>query len=209
MISNVAVILCDNQGWEYPLGPTCVRKVLNEEGLAKLKIIPNFTQAAPGEEREGRNNGGGTRNVGGNPCDRETARLRRVLTYLLLRQERLAHIPGATYGPLAAYANDYRQSRQLSENALKHILNIERKCADGKYSLGNLQTVYAYDRCLDRVLEATPASKQGWLRDVQVSLRQKLYLSQKQAQGVENWFNNIPGHQPLNPTGFAWAWKQE
>ena len=161
LISNVTFILCDNQGWEYSFGPTCVRKLLNEEELAKLKIIPNFTQAAPGEEREGRNNGGGMRNEGGNSRDRETARLRRVPTYLLLRQERFAHIPGTTYGPLAAYANDYRQSRQLSENVLKHILNIERKCADGKYSLGNLQTVYAYDRCLDQVLGATPTSKQG------------------------------------------------
>lgn len=186
MISNVTVILCDNQGREYPFGSTCIRKILNEEGLAKLKVTPNFTQAAPGEEREGRNNGGAMINESGNPRDREAACLRRVLTYLLLRQERLAHIPGATYDPLSAYANDYRQSCQLSENALKHILNIERKCADGKYSLGNLQTVYAYDCCLDRVLEATPTSKQGWLRDVQVSLRQELYLSQKQAQGVEN-----------------------
>jgi len=208
LTSNVAIILCDNQGREYPYGPTCVRKELDKDGLAKLKSIPDFTKAAPGEEHEGRKTGGGGPGGAGYP-DNQVARMRRAVTYLLLRQERLAHISGATYEPLAAYADDYGQRRMLSGGAISHVLNIARKCADGKYGFDNLQTVYAYDRCIDRILQATPPAKQEWLNDVQASLRRNLYLSEKQAQGVENWFSNIPGHQPLNPIGFSWAWRSQ
>ena len=51
-----------------------------------------------------------------------------------------------------------------------------------------------------------PPEKQDWLKDVQASLRKRLYLTKAQAQGVENWFKHIPGHQPLSPKGFQWTW---
>ena len=83
---------------------------------------------------------------------------------------------------------------------------VERKSVGTKFGFDNLQAAYGYDRCIDRTLPFVPAEKRDWLKDVQASLRKRLYLTEAQAQGVENWFKCIPGHQPLSPKGFQWAW---
>ena len=162
-------------------------------------MIPDFTRAAPGEQGDGGGGGGG----GGND-DPALRRIRRAISYLLLRQARLAHIPRAGYQEFVQYAEAYQEPHALPDAAVDHILNVERRQARSQYGFDNLQAVYAYDQHIERAL-SRPGDG-AFLRNVQRKLRNRLYLTQAQAQGVENWLKNIPGYRPLSPQGFAWAW---
>jgi hypothetical protein len=206
LTSNVAVILRNDAGNELPFGPKCAKKQLDEEGLRQLRFIPDFTKAAPGEEREGGGGGGSGGGPGPGPRDPQARLTARAITYLLLRQERLAHVPGAGYSGFAAYNETYQASRALSDDAVTHILNVERRQADGRYGFDSLQAVYAYDRCLTRALRAVDEDRREFLADVQGSLRRSLRLTEAQVHGIEKWFEKIPGYVPLDPSGFTWSW---
>lgn len=99
-----------------------------------------------------------------------------------------------------AQGRRYAPVTQITPNNVSRL--VERKSVGTKCGFDNLQTVYGCDRCIDRTLLFVPPEKRDWLKDVQASLRKRLYLTKAQAQGVENWFKHIPGHQPLNPKGF-------
>jgi len=210
LTSNVAMILRDSLGREVPFGPVCAKNTLDPEGQRLLRQAPDFTKAAPGQDVEGACGGrGGTGRGGKRNADNTALQFRRAVTYLLLRQRKLAHIPVAGYGRFSVYADTFDETGSLAENAVTHLLNVERKSVGTKFGFDNLQAVYGYDRCIDRTLLSLPPKKQNWLKDVQTFLRKRLYLTESQAQGVENWFKHIPGHQPLSPKGFQWAWNQK
>ena len=99
-----------------------------------------------------------------------------------------------------AQGRRYAPVTQITPNNVSRL--VERKSVGTKCGFDNLQTVYGCDRCIDRTLLFVPPEKRDWLKDVQASLRKRLYLTKAQAQGVENWFKHIPGHQPLNPKVF-------
>ena len=208
LTSNVAIILRDAHGHEAPFGPVCAKNALDPEGQRLLRQVPDFTKAAPGQEIEPGSGGGrgGTGHGGNSDTDNTALQFRRAVTYLLLRQRKLAHIPSAGYSRFSVYADTFDQTDSLPKDAVEHLLNVERKSVGTKFGFDNLQAVYGYDRCIDRTLLSVPPEKQDWLKDVQASLRKRLYLTEAQAQGVENWFKYIPGHQPLSPKGFQWAW---
>ena len=48
--SNVAMILKDDNGKEYPFGPVCAKKAIGSANHALLKQIPDFTKAALPQE---------------------------------------------------------------------------------------------------------------------------------------------------------------
>ncbi|MCZ4283054.1 hypothetical protein O4H49_19880 [Kiloniella laminariae] len=211
LTSNVAVILQDELGQDFPYGPVCAKNALDHEGQRLLKQIPDFTKAAPGQENEpGAGRGSTDTRYGGSSGLGNTDRqFRRAVTYLLLRQRKLAHIPAANYKRFSAYADIFDQTNSLPEDSIAHLINVERKSGGTKFGFDSLQAVYGYDCCINRTFLSLPAEKQDWLKDVQTSLRKRLYLTEAQAKGVENWFKYIPGHQPLSPKGFQWAWKQK
>lgn len=205
--SNTAFILRDDEGLEHPFGETCAGKLLGEDGPRRLRQVPDFTKAAPGRERDGPGGGGG--NGGGGRGDGHQAerRLCRAITYLLLRQEKLAHIPAAGYAEFEAYYDSFRRTGELTEDSIRHILNVEHNRAGQQFGFDNLQAIYAYDCCITRALQIVEPGRRQWLTDVQRTLRRFLNLSEPQARGVENWLSRIPGHQPLSPRGFQWAWR--
>ena len=211
LTSNVAIILRDNLGQEFPYGPICAKNALDPEGQRLLREIPDFTKAAPGPENESGTGRGstGTRHGGNNGTDITDKQFRRAVTYLLLRQRKLAHIPAAGYGRFSAYADMFEETNLLPKDSIAHLLNVERKSVGTKFGFDNLQAVYGYDCCIERTLLSLPSEKQDWLKDVQASLHKRLFLTEAQAQGVENWFKYIPGHQPLSSKGFQWAWNQK
>ena len=209
LTSNVAIILRDVHGREFPFGPKCAKDALGPEGQRLLRHVPDFTKAALGQEREGTVDGGagGAGNSGVRDADETARQFRRAVTYLLLRQQKLAHVPAAGYGPFSTYADTLEQTGTLPEDAVAHILNVERKNIGTKFGFDNLQAVYGYDRCIERTLASVKPEKQDWLKDIHASLRNCLYLTEAQARGVGNWFERIPGHQPLSPQGFQWTWR--
>ncbi|WP_141400362.1 hypothetical protein [Magnetospirillum sp. 15-1] len=202
--SNVATILCDEHGTEYPFGPTCARNHLDEDGAAQLRRIPDFTKAAPGQDREGGKRVDGEHS-GGGVRDDEAAKFKRIVTYMLLRQERLAHIPGAQLDVLGQYHAAYLEEGALSDDAVRHIGNIEKKTAGGRYGYNNLQTVYAFDRCIERAIRGIPEDRRSFVGDILRYLRDNLYLTQKQIDGLDKWLKRIDGYLPLDPSGF---WKR-
>lgn len=202
--SNVATILRDENGKEYPFGKTCARKQLDAAGIEQLRRSPDFTKAAPGQEREGGPRNPGDR-TGGEARDDETVKFRRAVTYLLLRQDRLAHVPGAHYDVLEQYHTAYLAERTFSEAAIRHITNIERKAASGKYGFDNLQAVYAFDQCIGRAIHEVPEDRRGFLTDIQQYLRDNLYLTQGQVNGLDQWLRRIDGYLPLDSSKF---WRQ-
>ncbi|WP_448192328.1 hypothetical protein [Azospirillum sp. sgz301742] len=208
LTSNVAIILRDEEGRELPFGPTCAKNALDEEGQRQLRLIPDFTKAAPGERKPGTGRGGGGNSGGSTQVDLEEQRYCRAVTYLLLRQERLIHVPSAGYKPFVEYLAHFRQTGELAGPMIDHILNVAASQDGTKYGFGNLQALYAYDCCIKRTLRSVRPERQKTLLDLREKLHKWLHFTQPQAQAVENWFNKIPGHQPLDPSGFSWAWRK-
>ncbi|MEP3246409.1 MAG: hypothetical protein ABJN40_18845 [Sneathiella sp.] len=209
LTSNIATIMRDSHGQEVPFGPICARAVLDLEKHILLRQIPDFTKAAPTQTTgKSGDNISKSKSDGKNESAKSAGQQRRAITYLLLRQRKLAHIPAAGYDQLSGYADTFDATGSLTEDAVRHLLNIDRKSDGTKFGFDNLQALYGYDRCIARTLLSVPPRKQDWLKDVQAFLHTRLYLTQPQAQGVENWFKYIPGHQPLDPRGFQWAWRK-
>ncbi len=154
LTSNIATVLSDELGREFPFGPTCARNNLDEEGLRLLRRIPDFTKAAPREERESGRGGVGGSGGARAPHDDQDRRFRRAVTYMLLRQERLKHIPEAGYRAFSDYSASYRENNTITDAAINHILNVDRKNAGSRYDFDNLQAVYAYDCCITRAFRA-------------------------------------------------------
>ncbi len=207
LTSNIAIIMRGSHGQEVPFGPICAKAILDLEKHILLRQMPDFTKAAPSQTSK-RSGGNSNRYDGGNESAKSPGQQRRAITYLLLRQRKLAHIPAAGYDQLSDYADAFDETGSLTEDAIRHLLNVDRKSDGTKFGFDNLQALYGYDRCIERTLLSVPPEKQDWLKDVQAFLRTRLYLTQPQAQGVENWFKYIPGHQPLDPKGFQWAWRK-
>ena len=203
--SNVATILKDENGKEHPFGPACAENLVGSVNHSFLKQIPDFTKATLSQEA-----GAHSSKKCGNKNHSQRAflskadmALMRSITYLLLRQRKLSHIPKVSYEQFSDYANVYKDTGTLPQNAVAHINNLEKKQSGDKYGFNNLQAVYAYDCCIIRAItKITNVNGQEFLENIQDFLRRNLYLTQGQVQAVENWLQYIPQHRPLNSRGF-------
>ncbi len=148
--SNVATILKDENGKEYPFGPVCAKKAIDLANHALLKQIPDFTKATLTQETgvsSSQSHGGKNRNQNP-PMDNTGQELTRAITYLLLRQRKLSHISVASYKPFSDYVDTFDNLGTLPQNAVTHIINLEKNQSTNKYGFNNLQAVYAYDCCI-------------------------------------------------------------
>lgn len=162
-------LLDDESGREYPFGPTCAQIVLGDR--AALRRIPDFTlrDCSPALHVQGDPpHGGGGGGGGGGGADAATDAEKDhafAKRYLMLRMDRVANLPGiqpgVRYQPLAAIHDEFRSTRQLSDDQVRHIIALEKS---GKtpaiYRSDNLLDVYtAYVQLTRLIRKETPGQR--------------------------------------------------
>jgi len=210
--SNVAVILREEDGTERPFGPNCARRLLGHP----FGAIPNLTSAAilqlvkpkkspPKKDPE-------ATSVLRLPTRRTADQIRheKASTYLLLRMKLLRTLPGVYYKPLEPPFQRFLED-DLTPADVDHVLNVEQHNLRNMpaFSLANLLTVYAFDRGISAALKLVPEDRRGFLLGMRRRLRDNLYLSESEVQGVAGWLVRIPNQPPLDANGFCWAWDDD
>lgn len=189
--TNTATILVDEKtGKELPFGPTCTQYVISDKSL--LRGIPDFTTRDFTQE-EGEGDGGtGGGSSGNAQAAHATAREKAMAfakRYIMLRMDRVAKIPGIQsgiqYRPLAQIYAGFQQTRELSDNDINHIINLERAPATPNiYRSDHLLDVYtAYMQLQRRIKETKPGTYRDFLTSVRDrSLLRGLMLSSAQIE---------------------------
>ncbi|MCW5261394.1 hypothetical protein D5045_14775 [Verminephrobacter eiseniae] len=176
--SGTATFLLDeDSGQEYPFGPVCAGYMLGDKTL--LRGIPDFTTRdfTPPDDEKGDqgSEGGGSHGVGASDAEKASAFAKR---YLMLRMDRVANIPGIQpgirYAPLAKLYEDFQQTRQLSDDAIRHIIALEKaEKTPAIYRSSHLLDVYTAYVQLSRQIKKL---KPGTYRDTLVSIRDNALL---------------------------------
>ncbi|ANV97733.1 hypothetical protein BBW65_02445 [Helicobacter enhydrae] len=112
-----------------------------------------------------------------------------AITYLLLRQEVMSEFNGIKYDVLENYYKTYMKSLELLDDAVRHILNIEKKLP--KFRLNHLLTCYAYEYKIGVAMEYVAEEKKEFLKSIQSHLRNHYTLSKEQINGLKKWFQFI------------------
>jgi hypothetical protein len=182
-------LLDESSGQEYPFGPTCAGIVV--EDRAALRRIPDFTsrdfspvQNIEGDPGSGGGAGGKSGRDDASNVERDHAFAKR---YLMLRMDRIANLPGIQpgvhYAPLAEIYAEFKVTRQLSDDQVRHIIALEKsEKTPATYRSNNLLDVYTAYVQLTRLIKTV---EPGRYLDTLISIRdstllRRLWLSDKQ-----------------------------
>ncbi|WP_150723544.1 hypothetical protein [Pandoraea capi] len=176
---TATILLDETTGKEHPFGPTCTQYVISDKSL--LRGIPDFTtrdftlEAGDGDGGTGGGAGGNSYMVKATDSEKALAFAKR---YIMLRMDRVAKIPGIQsgiqYQPLARIYAQFLQTRELSENDVNHIINLEKSQATPEiYRSNNLLDVYTAHVQLQRFIKRTSP---GGYRDFLISVRDNSLL---------------------------------
>tara|TARA_B100000929_G_C15502849_1_gene417950 strand:+ start:703 stop:1296 length:594 start_codon:yes stop_codon:yes gene_type:complete len=195
-------VVRNEEGDEAFSGPICARRRTDNPD----EPIPDITAALlmPDAERREVPPGGGARQGGRrepNPQD-DTHQL---VSYLLLRCEKLIHYQDMENRKLSDVYDRYLTREILVEDDKPYVRNLlglmERSRPE--LSLRNLRQVYACEFWVLRFIDMQEDEDgvefgRGLLR----YLRARLRLTRGQVDGLNKWLDNMPGMGLINPNGF-------
>jgi hypothetical protein len=173
-------LLDEDSREEYPFGPTCAGYTVGDKAL--LRGIPDFTtrdfsleEGEDGDPGAGGGASGNSHHAGATETEKAQAFAKR---YLMLRMDRVAKIPniqpGVQYPPLANIYSEFEQTRQLSEDAVRHIIALEKsEKTPAIYRSNHLLDVYTAYVQLSREIKKV---KPGSYLDTLVSIRDNSLL---------------------------------
>ena len=196
--SGKAYYLLDSYGNIHFAGKQCAEQYATND----LSQIPDLTKSLTARH-EGTSTGG--RTIGGtnkqNDFDKSKA-----ITYLLFREEKLSDYTlngkSMSYSKLQEYYQIYKNENDLSNDAIRHILNIEKYTVENinrRLSLKNLSTCYAYQYILERTLEHLRNNNNNEgiefvnsLLNGDKGLKKYCGLTQEQIVGLSKWLQFLP-----------------
>ena len=172
------------------------KQCAQENSTTDLNQIPNFTKSLIAR-REGSTNSGSKK---ASESSQRNLNKSKALTYMLLREEKLTRFKyykkSLSYDDLRTYYESYKETYDLSEKAISHILNIEKKVSGKRISLKNLSTCYAYEYILARTLVVLENKNNTDGIEYVKSLREDLYkycnLTSSQIEGLAKWLKYLP-----------------
>ena len=190
--STATILLDEDSGQEYPFGPVCAQHKVSDKTL--LRGVPDFTtRDFTLEEGEGDHGSGGEGGglQGADASDAEKARAF-AKRYLMLRMDRVANIPGIQsgirYAPLEKVYAEFLRTRELTDDASRHIIALERsEKTPVIYRSNHLLDVYtAYIQLNRRINEVKPGSYLDTLVSIRDnSLLKRLKLSEAQIRAAK------------------------
>lgn len=190
--STATILLYEDSGQEYPFGPVCAQHMVSDKSL--LRGVPDFTtrdftlEEGEGDHGSG-SDGGGLQGAGASDTENARAFAKR---YLMLRMDRVANIPaiqsGIQYAPLEKVYAEFLQTRELTDEASRHIIALERsEKTPVIYRSNHLLDVYtAYVQLNRRIKEVKPGSYLDMLVSIRDnSLLRQLKLSESQIRAAK------------------------
>ncbi|MBW3775630.1 hypothetical protein GL272_01510 [Aeromonas veronii] len=189
--SGTAYYMQDANGVIHYGGRHCAEM----HGKNNIKDVPDLTKSLVSLAGAGAGAGAGAAN---NDQKKSLA-----IAYLLLREELLHDFNlnnrPLSYVTLNNYYRTYLQNGNLSDNDIKHILNIESystKKIDKKLSLKNLSTCHAYNFILDRIcaylIKNNKEDGISFVTSLKKHLRKNCCLTQNQIDGLNRWIQYLP-----------------
>lgn len=172
------------------------KQCAQENSTTDLNQIPNFTKSLIAR-REGSINSGSKTTLKSSRSDLNKSK---ALTYMLLREEKLSkfeyYSKPLSYDVFRNYYEIYKETYDLTEEAVNHILNIEKKLSGKRISLKNLSICYAYEYILGRTLATLENKNNNDGVEYIKSLRKDLYkycnLTLSQIEGLSKWLKYLP-----------------
>ncbi|EPE7141548.1 hypothetical protein ACSOXU_001323 [Campylobacter jejuni] len=165
-------------------GKECVRQKCSND----LNTIPDFTKSLISNFKKETKIIQGKKHTHGINLSKSDISM--AIEYVVLRQNKLKKFKKANYFILNNYYKEYLNTNTLSLNSTKHILNIEAK-APLHFKLENLLTCYAYQYKILLALKNIPINKREYLISILSNLRQYYTLTDKQIEGLKEWFKRI------------------
>jgi hypothetical protein len=203
LASNVGIVLRDDQNQEQLFGPDCAAHLVGEtaKSVPDLTIVW-YTQASGTAGAGGKSLGGRRSRRRGPPPDQaaeQRIRAAMAASYLMLRADKLAHVSGVSTPALELIYRKFRRFGYLTPNQIRHILNIEAKCAREfpRYSAQHLRWVYACDSLLCRALETVEPRRRRFLTEMRDKLRAWLRLSPREIEAINSWLDRVDGTKQL------------
>ncbi|SBT60896.1 Uncharacterised protein [Plesiomonas shigelloides] len=190
--SGTAYYMLADDGTVYYGGKQCALT----HGVNDLKDVPDLTKSLVSLGTH--NTSGGGSGGGGTATEEQKKSL--AIAYLLLREELLNDFTlngtSLSYATLNKYYNSYRETGDLIDEQVNHILNIERYSTNSinpRLSLKNLSTCHAYKFILDRT-EAHLEKKAGidFVNSLRRILKSNCYLSKGRVDGLSKWIQFLP-----------------
>jgi len=189
--STATILLNEDSGQEYPFGPVCAQHMVSDKSL--LRGIPDFTTRdftlEEGEGDHGSGGKGGFQGADASDAEKAHAFAKR---YLMLRMDRVANIPGIQsriqYAPLEKVYAEFLRTRELTDDASRHIIALERsEKTPVIYRSNHLLDVYtAYVQLNRRIKEVKPGSYLDTLVSIRDnSLLKRLKLSEAQIRAAK------------------------
>ena len=190
---KVYVVKNTNTGEVFSSGYYCAEKNVNVD----LKSIPDFTryirENLKDEENENqeRNHLRNHQNI----C-RDDDNKKKAIEYIELRENKLIkEFEGVSYKPLKDYYTVFLDKKDLTNDEVKHILNIEN-AAPEIFKLNNLHKCYSYSFWIKKAI------KKGYSVDFLNSILKYLYknfkITNKQKESVNNVFRKIKNFPRLD-----------
>jgi len=177
-------------------GKQCAEKHSNTD----LSQIPDLTKSLVSRTEGATRNDGITANRKNahNNLDKPKA-----IAYIILREEKLISFQyrnkSLSQVTLQKYYEKYKQGEDLSDDEVKHILNLEKiaaKKTKAKMSLKNLSTCYAYQYLLERTLVYLDIKNNTagitFVNSLINSLHDYCSLTNKQIEGLARWLQFLP-----------------
>ncbi len=166
-------------------GPDCAKK--NLAVGHSLKGIPDLTKfTSATASRSSTSSGGGNTGTRHTDIERQSA-----IEYLCLRESKLSSMINCSYPVLANYYQEYLKG-ELSEDAIRHIKNIEKKTPES-LKLGVLQKCYNYVFWIDIAISRLDEDKRSFLNSIRRTVLARKNLSTDQFISLNAWLKNIDG----------------
>ncbi|MFN8436009.1 MAG: hypothetical protein U0V72_00105 [Cytophagales bacterium] len=178
-------------------GTTCAKK----HSMNPDEKIPNLVKASyeaePKDDED--ESSSKSRKAANNPVDSPTEE--EAISYLVLRQEKLKHIPGINYSGLEELYKRYETGSLTDENILYLKRLIVKNNKDNKeLSLHWLRNLYACEASLQRCLRKKPDSE--FFKSLQSQLHSKKSLSEKQIIKMNEELERIGFKHKVSPNAF-------
>lgn len=176
------------------------KQCAEEHSNTDLSQIPDLTKSLIARHDGATTTGGNNTGVNGTKNDTSKSK---AISYILLREEKLSEFKYAnkslSYSILNQYYQTYKDNNDLSDDAVKHILNIEKKSSENtkkKMSLQNLSTCYAYQYILERTLDYLEQKDNHdgikYINGMIKGLHDYCSLTTNQINGLSKWLQFLP-----------------
>lgn len=187
MTSLKAFVLLDTKtGKEVYAGPVCAKN--NIDPSVHLNHLPDFTKFTASTEEH---HSTGSGHAGGRASTPEELRKKKAREYLELREDKVVGTLVPSYKPLKDYY-DILRIRDLNEDEITHIINIEARAPD-ELKHETLLKCYNYLFWIEIALLKVDPKGVDYLKDLKAVIIRSKKLSSAQLKGVNNWLKHISG----------------